>query len=195
MPAKIFPFDHIRKLMGWCPNAKITGTGSRISPANFEEYNRAGGEKARSPKVLSQFSRFFSRLDFRLLLPILLFTPLYINLLFRKGVNTEAFCLGFLLSLLSFSFIWKKRMRWYDTLAKKPIIGSSSKKAYFQFFLALVLIFILVMFLFPYVIDFLDIQVVIHLFISCRILDPYAGKLFSTNLLGKGKPYENLYSS
>jgi hypothetical protein len=36
----------IRKLMGWCPNAKINETGSRISPDNFESYDRSGGEKA-----------------------------------------------------------------------------------------------------------------------------------------------------
>jgi len=32
--------------MSWCPNAKLTETGSRISPANFEAYDRSGGEKA-----------------------------------------------------------------------------------------------------------------------------------------------------
>ncbi len=37
---------NLRKLMGWCPNAKLTETGSRISPANFEAYDRSGGEKA-----------------------------------------------------------------------------------------------------------------------------------------------------
>jgi hypothetical protein len=36
----------LRKLMGWCPKAKITETGSQISPANFEAYDRSGGEKA-----------------------------------------------------------------------------------------------------------------------------------------------------
>lgn len=37
---------NIRKLMGWCPNVKVTETESRISPANFEAYDRSGGEKA-----------------------------------------------------------------------------------------------------------------------------------------------------
>jgi hypothetical protein len=27
---------NVRKLMGWCPNAKVTETGSRIINANFE---------------------------------------------------------------------------------------------------------------------------------------------------------------
>ncbi|MGA9189062.1 MAG: DUF1673 family protein, partial [Methanosarcina sp.] len=80
--------------MGWCPNAKASQTGSRISSANFEANNRSGGEKARSPTVQSQHSR----LDTHLLLLPIFFIPVYINL-FQKGINTEAFLLGFLLSL------------------------------------------------------------------------------------------------
>ncbi|WP_292389080.1 DUF1673 family protein [Methanosarcina sp. UBA5] len=37
---------YIKKLMGWCPNAKASEVGSQIIPANFEEYDRSGGEKA-----------------------------------------------------------------------------------------------------------------------------------------------------
>jgi len=36
----------IRKIMGWCPNAKALETGSQTVPANFEAYDRSGGEKA-----------------------------------------------------------------------------------------------------------------------------------------------------
>lgn len=36
----------IKKLMGWCPNAKASEAGSQIIPANFEVYDRSGGEKA-----------------------------------------------------------------------------------------------------------------------------------------------------
>jgi hypothetical protein len=134
---------NIRRLMGWCPNAKITETGSRISPANFEAYDRSGGEKARNPKVLSQFARFFSRLDVRILLPILFITPFYINFLFQKGINAEAFLLGLSLSLLIYLICWKKQMRQYDALAKEPLVGSSSKKIFFKVFLILILFLIL----------------------------------------------------
>jgi hypothetical protein len=59
---------NIKKLMGWCPNAKMTETGSRISDANFEANDRSGGEKAdrsgrekASNKVVSQkFSKICS---------------------------------------------------------------------------------------------------------------------------------------
>ncbi len=32
--------------MGWCPNVKALETGSQNIPANFEVYDRSGGEKA-----------------------------------------------------------------------------------------------------------------------------------------------------
>jgi hypothetical protein len=128
----------IRKLMGWCPNAKTNETGSRISPDNFESYDRSGGEKARSPKVPSQYSRLFSRLDVRLLLPTLFLTPFYIIMLFLKGINSEALFLGILLPLLIYSLCWKKQMQWYDALAKKPIVRYVSKIVLFWVFLALI---------------------------------------------------------
>lgn len=37
--------EYIKKLMGWCPNAKMLETGSQVIPATFEVYDRSGGEK------------------------------------------------------------------------------------------------------------------------------------------------------
>lgn len=37
---------NIKRLMGWCPNAKALETGSQTVPANFEIYDKSGGEKA-----------------------------------------------------------------------------------------------------------------------------------------------------
>ena len=134
---------YIKKLMGWCPNAKPLETGSRISPANFEVSDQSGGEKARIPGFLSRFSSLFSRFDVRILLPAIFVTPFYINLLFRKGVNTEAFFLGLLLSLMIYLLSWKKQMQRYDALAKKPIVRSSKKKNILLVFLAIFLLGIL----------------------------------------------------
>jgi hypothetical protein len=126
--------SYIKKLMGWCPNAKTLETGSRISPANFEVYAQSRGEKARNQGVLSQFSRLFSRFDVRILLPTLFFTLCFMNLLFQKGINSEAFLLGLSLSLLTYLLGWKKQMNMYDTLAKKPAVVSSFKKTFFRFY-------------------------------------------------------------
>ncbi|MDY9928101.1 DUF1673 domain-containing protein [Methanosarcina sp.] len=150
--------EYIKKLMGWCPNAKLLETGSRISPVNFEAPDLPGGEKARSPEILSRFSRLYSRLDFRTLLPIIFLTPFYINLLFRKGVNAEALLLGLSLSLLIYLLGWKKQMRQYDALAKKPIINSSFKKTLFWVFVVLILGLILFMVFLSHTTHFLNAQ-------------------------------------
>lgn len=137
--------EYIKKLMEWCPNVKTLETESRISSANFELYDQSGGEKARSPGIPSHFSRLFSRFDIRVLLPTMFLTLIYINLLFQKGINAEAFFLGFSLSLLIYLLGWKKQMYYYDSLAKKPVVGSSSTKMLLWVFLALILLLTLPM--------------------------------------------------
>ncbi|AKB30614.1 hypothetical protein MSSIT_3895 [Methanosarcina siciliae T4/M] len=148
--------EYIKKLSGWCPYAKASEIRPQIIPANFEEYDQSRGEKARSPRIWGRFSSLFSRLDVRILLPTLFITPVYLNLLFRKGINAEAFFLGFSLSLLIYLLCWKKQMRHYDALAKKTIVGSSFKKTFFRVFLALILVLILPMFFLSYIPSFLN---------------------------------------
>ncbi|WP_292389083.1 DUF1673 domain-containing protein [Methanosarcina sp. UBA5] len=127
--------EHIKKLMGWCPNAKTLETGYRISPINLETYDRSRGEKARSPMTLSRFSR----LDIRLLLPALFLTSIYIIMLFLKGVNFEFFFLGILFSLLINLLFRKNQVREYDAAAKKPTVRYVSKIVLFSVFLSLIL--------------------------------------------------------
>lgn len=122
------PLEYIKKLMGWCPNAKTLETGPRISSANFEAYDRSGEEKARSPTVPNQHSR----LDTQLLLLPIFFTPVYINL-FQKGINTEAFLLGLSLSLPIYLLGWKKQMYQYDAVKEKPVISLPLEKHYSVF--------------------------------------------------------------
>jgi hypothetical protein len=134
MSNKTFVFDQIKKLMGWCPNAKTLETGSRISPVDLETYDRFRGEKARSPMALSRFSR----LDVRLLLPTLFLTPLYTIMLFVKGVNTELFFFGILVSLLLNSLCWKKLVHECNDLVKKPDVRYVPKIVLFYVFLSLI---------------------------------------------------------
>jgi Protein of unknown function (DUF1673). len=147
---------NIRKLMGWCPNTKTLETKSRISSANFESYDQSRGEKARNPGISSRISRLSSRFDVRILLPTLFSTPIYINLLFQKGINEEAFFLGFSFSLLIYLLGWKKQIHYYDSLAKKPVVGSSSKKILLWIFSALILFLILPMVFLSQISSFLN---------------------------------------
>ena len=131
--------EYIKKLMGWCPNAKVLENGSRVSSANFEAYDQSRGEKARSPIGLSRFSKIFSRLDARLFVQTLFLTPFYIIMLFLKGINLEFFFLGILFSLLINLLFWKKQIREYDAAAKKPTVRYVSKIVLFFVFLSLIL--------------------------------------------------------
>jgi hypothetical protein len=132
--------------MGWCPNAKALETGSRISSANFEANNRSEGEKTRSPKVSSQRSK----LDTQLLLLPIIFTPVYINL-FQKGIVTEAFFLGFSLSLPIYLLGWKKQMHQYDAVKRNPVVSPSFRRTLACVVLFLFLGFTLLMAFLPYI--------------------------------------------
>ncbi|MCQ1535060.1 DUF1673 domain-containing protein [Methanosarcina sp. KYL-1] len=146
MPAKAVAFEQIKKLMGWCPNAKTAEAGPWISSVNFEEYGRPGEEKARSPAVPGQHSR----LDTQLLLLPIFFTPVYINL-FQKGINTEAFLLGLSLSLPIYLPGWKKQMHQYDAAKKNPVISPFFRRSLFCVILFLFLGFTLLMAFLPYI--------------------------------------------
>lgn len=138
--------ENIKKLMGWCPNAKKLETGPRISSANFETYGRSGEEKARSPEVSGKHSR----LDTQLLLLPFFFTPIYINL-FQKGINTEAFLLGLSLSLPIYLLGWKKQMHQYNVAKEKPVISPSFRKTLACVILFLFLGFTLLLAFLPYI--------------------------------------------
>jgi len=138
--------ENIKKLRGWCPNAKTLETGPRISSANFEAYDRSEGEKAKNSNVPSQHSR----LDTQLLLLPIFFTPVYINL-FQRGINTEAFLLGLLLSLPIYLLGWKKQMHQYDAVKEKTVISPSFRKTFFCIFLVLFLGLSLLMAFLPYI--------------------------------------------
>lgn len=141
---------NIRKLMGWCPNAKTAETECQITPANFEAYNQPGNEKARNPKVLNQFSKLFSRLDVRIILQTILSAPVWMIILFIKGVNIETFLLGLSLSLLICLLFWNKQMLQYNNMTKNPIIHSSKKKTLLWIVPALILFLISFTVLLPY---------------------------------------------
>ncbi|MGA9187212.1 MAG: DUF1673 domain-containing protein, partial [Methanosarcina sp.] len=90
------------------------------------------------------------RLDTHLLLLPIFFIPVYINL-FQKGINTEAFLLGFLLSLPIYLLGWKKQMHQYDAVKRNPVVSLSFRKTFFCVFIFLFLGFTLLMAFLPYI--------------------------------------------
>ena len=146
MPVKIFVFDQIKKLMGWCPNAKKLEAVNQNSFSNFEAYDQSGKEKSN----VSKASDKHSRLDIQLFLFPFFFTPIYINL-FQKDINTEAFLLGLSLSLPIYLVGWKKQMHQYNAVKEKPVISPSFRKTLACIVLFLFLGITLLMVFLPYI--------------------------------------------
>ena len=146
MPAKVFIFDQLKKFMGWCPNARAFETGSTVSFVNFGANDQLEGEKAKNPTVSGQHSR----LDIYLLVLPIIFTPVYIKL-FQKGINTEAFLLGLLLSLPIYLLGWKKQMHQYNAVKRNPVVSPSFRKTLACVVLFLFLGFTLLMAFLPYI--------------------------------------------
>ncbi|AKB83941.1 hypothetical protein MSBR3_3363 [Methanosarcina barkeri 3] len=138
--------ENIKKFMGWCPNAKAFETGSRNSFANFGANNQSEGEKEKNPTVPGQHSS----LDIHLLVLPIIFTPVYIKL-FQKGINTEAFLLGLLLSLPIYLLGWKKQMHQYNAVKRNPVVSPSFRKTLACVVLFLFLSFTLLMAFLPYI--------------------------------------------
>ena len=146
MPVKIFVFDQIKKLMGWCPNAKKLEAVNQNSFSNFEAYDQSGKEKSN----VSKASDKHSRLDIQLFLFPFFFTPIYINL-FQKDINTEAFLLGLSLSLPIYLLGWKKQMHQYNAVKEKPVISPSFRKTLACIVLFLFLGITLLLVFLPYI--------------------------------------------
>lgn len=138
--------EYIKKLMGWCPNAKALEAETRISSANVEANDQSEGEKAKNPIIPSQYSR----LDIYLLVLPIVFISVYIKL-FQKGINTEAFLLGLSLSLPIYLLGWKKQMHQYDAVKRNPVGPPSFRKTFACVVLFLFLGFTLLMAFLPYI--------------------------------------------
>ncbi|HII02972.1 TPA: DUF1673 family protein [Methanosarcinaceae archaeon] len=91
---------YIKKLMGWCPNAKTAEAGPRISSVNFEAPAQSGGGKTGSMGTISRFTRQFARLRNRILPVTVYLTLLYFILLAQYGIKPEAFLEGLAFALL-----------------------------------------------------------------------------------------------
>ncbi|WP_261789160.1 DUF1673 domain-containing protein [Methanosarcina siciliae] len=126
---------YIKKLMGWCPNAKKPGTEYQIAHENFGVYSQSGNEKSRVlPTPLSKFSRLCTYV----LLIDTGFTLAYGLLLARIGVNTGAFLVGLIVCLTISISDWKRQMRRYDTLEKNPVVDNSDKQKLTWIFTAII---------------------------------------------------------
>jgi hypothetical protein len=138
MPAKTAAFEQIKKLMGWCPNARAHETRHSIHSKYFDANIPTRGGGTGNSETLSWFRKVSSRV----LLVDSFLTLTYLLIMIQLGVNVVTLLAGFFLSLISFILIWKKQMQRYDTLAQKLVLDDSNKKIlYKRLFRIITLIF------------------------------------------------------
>jgi hypothetical protein len=136
--------ENIKRLMGWCPNARASEARRNIDLENFDSNvpDRARGDNSRlkNPGWLWKKSN-------QILLFNIFLTFVYLLMINLIGLNLIALLVGFFVALSQFVLRWKKDMQRYDEIARKPIIRYGSKEKYIPGLLLIILI-ILFTFLF-----------------------------------------------
>ena len=128
MPAKAAAFEQIKKLMGWCPCAKVPEGGYQIPFENFEANAREGREKAGIPETLYGYRKASTRL-LRMNTSFTLLHPVVLAII---GLNRGALLAGLGISMLVGIFEWKTQMKRYDSLEKEPVLDYSGKVKLFK---------------------------------------------------------------
>ena len=144
--------EYIKKLMGWCPNARSVEAGQRINLESFEYYTPAG---ARGEGGNLKDPGWFRRESSRILLPNIVLTFVYLLLINQIGLNLTSLGGGLFAGLAVVALHWNQQMQRYDTIAKKPVVRCISKKRSLWVYLAIIL-FILFIVLLPYMFNFSD---------------------------------------
>jgi hypothetical protein len=137
----------IRKLMGWCPNAKKLETGSPISPANFEVYDQSGGKDAENTPILP--SGWWNKRRNRSLIVSSVLTVFSIYWLVFQGesLKNEAFrwglIMGIITNLLLCIWSWNYLDNIKNSSRKMKTITVSSKWRVINLILSLALLYLL----------------------------------------------------
>jgi hypothetical protein len=132
--------EYIKKLMGWCPNARAVEAkrNASLETFNFDIPERAGKENGdlKNPGWIRKTS-------IQTLLINTFLTLVYIPVINQLGINLTFFLTGSFISLFFVIFYWKAQMKRYDSLIKQPIIDYSNKKKlyYVLSYVFLILIF------------------------------------------------------
>lgn len=114
--------ENIKKLMGWCPNAKASESRRNVSFENFDSDipDRARGESG-DLKSLGWIRKASTR---TLLVDIFLLL-MYFPVFYLMDVNLIFLLAGVFISLLLAIFTWNSQMKTYDALVKQPVIDNS----------------------------------------------------------------------
>jgi len=122
--------ENIKKLMGWCPNAKAHEAKRNV---NFEDLDFDIPDGAREENVDLKNLGWLRKASNRTLLIYTFFTFVYFLVLNQIGINLIFLLAGSFSSLFLSIFFWKTQMQKYDDLVKHPVTEYSTKKKIITF--------------------------------------------------------------
>jgi uncharacterized membrane protein YwzB len=117
--------EYIKKLMGWCPNARVSEARQNTS---FENFNSDIPERAGKENGDLKNTGWFRKASTRTLLIYAFFTFMYLLIFYQTGINLILLLAGSFVSLFLSIFFWRVQMQRYDDLIKKPVTECSSKR-------------------------------------------------------------------
>ncbi|AKB38902.1 hypothetical protein MSSAC_4312 [Methanosarcina siciliae C2J] len=127
MHAKNVAFENIKKLMGWCPNARSHETQHSLHPEYFDaNIPTRGGDTGNSENL-----SWFRKVSNRILLIDSFLTLIYLAMT-RLDVNISALLAGFIISVTFVGFDWKRQMHRNDIIAQKLVLDNSDMKKLFH---------------------------------------------------------------
>ena len=118
-------FENLKKLMGWCPNAKKSEPQYPTYPEYLKVNPKIGGGDSGN----SENPSWFRKLSSRILLIDSFLTLAYLHVLVHFGINGEFFFAGLFISVSYFVLYWKKQLHRYDAIAEKLFVDYSEKKS------------------------------------------------------------------
>ena len=128
--------ENIKKLMGWCPNARAHQARWHINLENFDSDipDRTRGEGGDTKNM-----GWLRKASTRILLLDIFLTFVYFLVLNQIGLNLMAFLLVGFFAIVHVAFYWKTQMQRYDDLVKQPVTEYSNKRKIISFAIPVVL--------------------------------------------------------
>jgi hypothetical protein len=130
--------EYIKKLMGWCPNARASEARRNINIENFDSDvpDRARGENGdlKNPGWLQRESN-------QILLVAIFLTFVHLLIYNQMGFIPSIF--GSLPALFYFRFQWNERIQRFNDIVKKPIVHYVSKVSYLWILIIIILVVLL----------------------------------------------------
>jgi hypothetical protein len=136
---------YIRKLMGWCPNAKALEARQQT---NFEIFDSNIPDRARGENGDLKNPGWLQRESNQILLSAIFLTFVHLLIYNHMGLLPSLFTT--LPPLFYFVFHWNERIQRFNDITKKPIVRYVSKVSYL--WVLMIIVFIALLMLLTYMI-------------------------------------------